>query len=146
GVAAAALKEAVRRIEAIGLSCSASSVRAGLVACTGNMGCKFAASDTKRHAEEIARWCEERVELDQPVNIHLTGCPNSCAQHYVGDIGLLATKIDAGDEEVEGYHLILGGAAGVEATLGREIARDIPAEELPFRIERLLRGYLAARQ
>ena len=40
------------------------SIRAGLVACTGNTGCKFAASDTKRHAEEIARWCEARVALD----------------------------------------------------------------------------------
>jgi ferredoxin-nitrite reductase len=61
-----------------------------MVACTGNIGCKFAASDTKGHAEEIARWCETRVALDGPINIHLTGCHHSCAQHYVGDIGLLA--------------------------------------------------------
>ena len=72
---------------------SASSIRAGLVACTGNAGCRFAASDTKRHAEEIARWCEARVELDGPVNIHLTGCHHSCAQHYIGDIGLIACKV-----------------------------------------------------
>jgi ferredoxin-nitrite reductase len=76
----------------------------------------------------------------------LTGCPNSCAQHYVGDIGLLATKIDVGDNEVEGYHLFVGGGAGCDAALGREIARDIPADALPLRIESLLRGYLAARK
>ena len=52
----------------------------------------FADSDTKRHADEIARWCEARVALDGPINIHLTGCPNSCAQHYVGDIGLVGTQ------------------------------------------------------
>ena len=46
------------------LATQATSIRAGLVACTGNTGCKFAASDTKRHAEEIARWCETRVALD----------------------------------------------------------------------------------
>ena len=79
-------------IEALGLSTKATSIRAGLVACTGNLGCRFAASDTKRHAEDIARWCEARVALDAPVNIHLTGCHHSCAQHYIGDIGLLACR------------------------------------------------------
>ena len=80
-------------IEALGLSTKATSIRAGLVACTGNAGCRFAASDTKRHAEDIAQWCEARVKLDGPVNIHLTGCHHSCAQHYIGDIGLLACKV-----------------------------------------------------
>ena len=42
-------------IEALGLSTKATSIRAGLVACTGNVGCRFSASDTKRHAEEIAQ-------------------------------------------------------------------------------------------
>jgi len=142
----AEIANAVAEIEALGLATDVSAVRGGIVACTGNAGCKFALADTKRHALAIGDHLEPRLELDQPVNIHLTGCPNSCAQHYIGDIGLLATKVDTGDEEVEGYHLILGGAAGAEATLGREIARDIPAEELPFRIERLLRHYMRARQ
>ena len=52
------MQEAEERIAALGLSTQTNSIRAGLVACTGNVGCKFAASDTKRHAEEIARWCE----------------------------------------------------------------------------------------
>jgi ferredoxin-nitrite reductase len=106
----AQIPEAVAEIEALGLLTTASAVRAGLVACTGNVGCKFSLADTKRHALEIADHLDARIDLDQPLNIHLTGCPNSCAQHYVGDIGLLATKVDAeGDTEVEGYHLIAGG-------------------------------------
>ena len=75
-------------IEALGLTTKATPIRAGLVACTGNKGCRFSASDTKSHAEAIARHCEERVTLESPVNIHLTGCHHSCAQHYIGDIGL----------------------------------------------------------
>ena len=75
------------------------AIRAGLVACTGNAGCRFAASNTKGHAEEIARWCEPRVELDTPVNIHLTGCHHSCAQHYIGDIGLIACKVPISEED-----------------------------------------------
>src|SRR5262249_19757156 len=98
GVPADKIKDAGKALEALGLSTSASSDPAGLVACTGNVGCRFAASDTKRHAEEIARWCEARVALDSPVNIHLTGCHHSCAQHYIGDIGLIACKVATSDD------------------------------------------------
>src|SRR4029077_17494361 len=117
------------------------------VACTGNVGCKFAASDTKRHAEDIARWCEARVELDGPINVHLTGCHHSCAQHYVGDIGLLACKVQTSDEgdTVEGYHVLVGGGFGVDATLARDIYRDVKAEDVSVTVERMLRGYLAHR-
>ncbi len=147
GVPSKRLKAAETAIEALGLSTKATSIRAGLVACTGNVGCKFALSDTKRHADEIARWCETRVELDGPVNIHLTGCPNSCAQHYVGDIGLLATKVEASEDgdAVEGYHIHVGGGFGPNAGLGREIYRDVKAEDAPATVERMLRAYLAHR-
>jgi ferredoxin-nitrite reductase len=134
-------------IEALGLSTKASSIRAGLVACTGNVGCKFAASDTKRHAEDIAAWCESRVELDGPVNIHLTGCHHSCAQHYIGDVGLLACKVESEDDApaAEGYHILVGGGFGPDAALAREIYRDVKAEDAPPTIERMLKAYLARR-
>jgi ferredoxin-nitrite reductase len=138
--------EAAAEIEALGLMTNPSPIRAGLVACTGNAGCKFALADTKTHALAIADYLEPRVALDAPLNIHLTGCPNSCAQHYVGDIGLLATKVDmGGDAEAEGYHLVVGGGSGAELGLGREIARDIPADALPERLETMLRGFLVRR-
>jgi ferredoxin-nitrite reductase len=147
GVPTSQVDEAVAAIEALGLGTRASAIRAGLVACTGNVGCKFAASDTKRHAEEIARWCESRVALDGPINIHLTGCHHSCAQHYVGDIGLLACKVQESEEapEIEGYHLLVGGGFGPDARLAREICRDVKAAEVPPLIERLLKAYLAQR-
>ncbi|HUC61285.1 MAG TPA: NirA family protein [Alphaproteobacteria bacterium] len=134
-------------IASLGLSIEASSLRTGLIACTGNVGCKFAASDTKRHAEEIAHWCDARVRLDTPLNIHLTGCPNSCAQHYIGDIGLLACKVEGaeGSEPVEGYHILVGGGAGADARLARELFRDVKASDAPRTIEGMLRAYLAHR-
>jgi ferredoxin-nitrite reductase len=140
--------EVVRaRIEALDLAVEANALRSGLVACTGNTGCKFAASDTKRHAEEIARWCETRVALDTPVNIHLTGCHHSCAQHFVAEIGLLACKVqDSEDADpVEGYHVLVGGGFGPDAALGRELFRDVKAENAPQTIERILKAYLAHR-
>ena len=147
GVADDKVTLAQAAIEAIGLATEATSIRAGLVACTGNTGCKFAASDTKGHADEIARWCEARVVLDQPINIHLTGCHHSCAQHYVGDIGLLACKVPVSDEgdTVEGYHLLVGGGFGPDAGLAREVYRDIKAAQAPVTVERMLRAYLKHR-
>jgi ferredoxin-nitrite reductase len=147
GVADERVALAEAAVAALGLSTDATAIRAGLVACTGNVGCKFAASDTKRHAEEIARWCEARVALDGPINIHLTGCHHSCAQHYVGDIGLLACKVQTSEEgdTVEGYHVLVGGGFGPDAGLAREIYRDVKAEEAPATVERMLRGYLTHR-
>ena len=147
GIPAGKLQAADAAIEKLGLTTKASSIRAGLVACTGNIGCRFAASDTKRHAEEIARWCEARVELDGPVNIHLTGCHHSCAQHYIGDIGLLACKVQVSEDAdpVEGYHILVGGGFGPDAALARELFRDVKAEDAPATIERMLNTYLARR-
>ncbi|MBV8133516.1 MAG: NirA family protein [Alphaproteobacteria bacterium] len=141
----ARLGEVGAAIEALDLRVTASAIRGGIVACTGNMGCKFALSDTKQHGLALVEHLDARLSLDTPLNIHLTGCPNSCAQHYVGDIGLLATKVDqGGDEEVEGYHITVGGGSGAALKLGREIYHSVPAEELPGRVEAMLRGYLAA--
>jgi ferredoxin-nitrite reductase len=133
-------------LEAIGLTAHASEVQAGMVACTGNAGCKFAASDTKRHARAIVEHLDARLRLDTPLNIHLTGCPHSCAQHYVGDIGLLGTKIADGEEQRESYHVYAGGGAAEHRALGREILRDVRAEAVPGVLERLLRAYLERRQ
>jgi len=145
-IAEARLPAALAAIENLGLATSASAIRSSMVACTGNAGCKFALADTKRHGLELADYLDARLTLDQPINIHLTGCPNSCAQHHVGDIGLLATKVAISDEaEVEGYHIFLGGGSGAEAKLGREIYRSIPADEMPQCIEAILRGFLAHR-
>ena len=147
GVATANVAAAQERIATLGLSTETNAIRSGLVACTGNTGCKFAASDTKRHAEEIARWCEERVALDTPVNIHLTGCHHSCAQHAISEIGLLACKVQPTDDAdpVEGYHILIGGGFGPQAAIGRELFRDITADDAPTTVARILQAYLAHR-
>jgi ferredoxin-nitrite reductase len=139
---------ALAAIEKLGLATKASRIRAGLVACTGNTGCKFAASDTKGHAAAIADWCETRVDIDVPLNIHLTGCHHSCAQHYISDIGLIAAKVPSGsdgEEMVEGYHVFAGGGFGQQAEIGREIYRDVKAEHAPRVVENLLKVYLSHR-
>ncbi|MGE4043246.1 MAG: NirA family protein [Acetobacteraceae bacterium] len=137
----AALDGALAAIAALGLDWQASHVRGGLVACTGNAGCKFAASDTKGHAARLAAWLEARITLDAPVNIHLTGCHHSCAQHYIADIGLLATKVEQGEEMIEGYDLHVGGGAGADQAIGRLIRKSVPFEALPPMVLSLLRAW-----
>lgn len=149
GVPDAKVAEVQARVAALGLTTEASSIRAGLVACTGNQGCKFAASDTKGHALVIADYIEANLkELDVPVNVHLTGCHHSCAQHYIGDIGLIGAKVVVSEEgdTVEGYDIVVGGGFGDSPKIGTEIWKAVKAEDCPTRIEALLRSYLASRQ
>jgi ferredoxin-nitrite reductase len=147
GVADHDIAAACAAIEALGLSTTANALRAGLIACTGNTGCKFAASDTKRHANEIATWCETRVAIDTPVNIHLTGCHHSCAQHFISEIGLLACKVQETEDgdAAEGYHILVGGGFGPYAALGREMYRDVKADDAPKTVERILKAFVANR-
>jgi ferredoxin-nitrite reductase len=132
-------------IAALGLATEASFLRGGLVACTGNAGCKFSASDTKGHGAQLVDWLEARITLDQPLNIHLTGCPHSCAQHYIADIGLLGAKIEAGEDLVEGYDLHVGGGAGPSQAIGRLIQPAIAFSDLAPKLLALLEAWVGGR-
>ncbi|WP_424814148.1 NirA family protein [Roseococcus sp. YIM B11640] len=130
----------------LGLTTDASSLRAGLVACTGSAGCKFAAADTKRNGQEILAHLESRIALDVPLNIHLTGCHNSCAQHFIADIGLIGAKVESGEDMLPGYDLHLGGGSGPDAKIGRLIRPAVLADDVPPLLLNLLRRYLGLRE
>ncbi len=136
GSAAKALKKA-------GFPTEQSNLRSGFVACTGNRYCKYAASDTKGHAIAMMDYLERRVKLDRPINIHFTGCAHSCAQHFMGDIGLLGTKVKT--DSGEGYHITVGGGFGENRKIGRQIFSGVPFESLGGTLETMLKGYLAKR-
>jgi ferredoxin-nitrite reductase len=129
----------------MGLDTQQSLLRGGLVACTGNSYCKYAQANTKSHALQLADYLEKKLVLDQPLNIHLTGCPNSCAQHYMGDIGLLGTKVKHSTTG-EGYHVFVGGGFGANQAVGRQIFSGIDFDELKTTLEKMLRGYLRHRE
>jgi len=132
-------------LDAIGLGYDASSFRAGLVACTGSAGCKFAGADTKKHAMEIAAAMESRIQLDQPINIHVTGCHHSCAQHYIGDIGLQGCQVERGEDMVDGYHVYLGGGWGTRQEMARQIFSGVAFDEIPELLTTLVDGYVQSR-
>ena len=130
--------EAARRVLVdAGLSDSAATFSAGAVACTGNTGCRYAATATKQHALELASYLDQRFVLDRPLNLHLTGCPHSCAQHYIGDVGLLGVKVSG----EEGYQVSVGGGSDDRQGLARELIPAIRFADLPPVIERLFRAF-----
>ncbi len=133
-----------RSLQRLGFHTEASSATSGIVACTGNFGCKYSASDTKTHAAALAKELTKRkVSTEKPVNIHFTGCPHSCAQHYCGDIGFVGAKLADGSE---GYHMVLGGGMGDEQGIGREILRGVRAEEVPGVVAKILTSYEARKE
>jgi ferredoxin-nitrite reductase len=139
-----AFVESVKKdVMRLGLDWKQSNLSSGVIACTGNKYCKFSSTDTKGHALELIKYLQKRIVLDVPVNIHFTGCPNSCAQHYMGDIGLLGAKTSDGREA---YHLCVGGGFGKNQALGRQIYKAMAYEEVKPTIERILNAYLKNRQ
>ena len=147
GVADDKVALATAAIEAIGLAIKTTEVRAGLIACTGRAGCKFGNADTKRTAAEIADWVDPRVTLDTPINIHLTGCHHSCAQHYISDIGMIGARVAVGDgdDTMDGFHVFTGGGFGPSADVGQEVYHDVKAEDATVVVEKLLKAYMANR-
>jgi len=130
-----------RALEKAGFATKPSNIASGVIACTGNSYCKYAQACTKGHALALIKHLEKKLELDQPVNIHLTGCPNSCAQHYMGDIGLLGTKVRGED----GYHVFVGGGFGKNQAVGRQLLAGVSATEISATVEKILRVYLRHR-
>ncbi len=134
-------------IEAAGLRLDASPFWRGTVACTGTEFCKLALTETKG----FARWLVEDLEtrlpgFDQHVKLHITGCPNSCGQHWIADIGIEGKKAKVEGQMVDAYYFCVGGAVGKHQAQARPIGYRAPATEVPAAIERLLRVYLGERQ
>ncbi|MDC7242292.1 MAG: NirA family protein, partial [Spirochaetales bacterium] len=147
GIADGDLPPALAAIQATGLTYQNHNLQGGLIACTGSRGCKYAAADTKGDAVKLGQHLTQKMKLDHPINIHLTGCPHSCAQHYIGDIGMMGTKVKTTDgKSVDGYHIFLGGGVDDRQAIAREIWKSIPSSEIPALVEKLLCAYLEKRR
>jgi sulfite reductase (ferredoxin) len=133
-------------LNAAGLSVSASPFWRGAIACTGSEFCKLAITETKG----FTRWLVEELEVrvpgfDQQLKLHVAGCPNSCGQHWIADIGLEGKKIKLGDKLVDAYYFCLGGAVGEHQNIARLSGYRCIAPEVPAAIERLLKTYIEQR-
>jgi ferredoxin-nitrite reductase len=108
-----------------------SEVMRGLVSCTGMDFCHFALIDTKGWALKTAHALETKLGKTQPLRMHWSGCPASCGNHTIADIGLLGKNIKLNGEVVEAVDVFAAGAAGCEANFPVKIMEDVPCEDLP---------------
>jgi sulfite reductase (ferredoxin) len=138
--------ELARELGALGLQVDGSTFWRGTVACTGTEFCKLAITETKGFARWLVDELEERLpEFDQQLKLHVTGCPNSCGQHWIADIGIEGKKIKHEGKLADAYYFCLGGAVGQHASIARPVGYRCLATNVPESIERLLRRYLASR-
>ncbi len=135
-----------KELNAIGLRVGGSPFYRGTIACSGTEFCKLAITETKGFSRWLVEELDDRLPgFDQQLKLHVTGCPNSCGQHWIADIGIEGKKLKVQGELVDAYYFCLGGALGLNQATARMVGYRCAASEVPEAIERLLRAYLAKR-
>jgi sulfite reductase (ferredoxin) len=134
----------VDALESEDLRVRPSVFRRGVMACTGLEFCKLAIVETKKRAVEIYTELEKRLpDFDEPITLHVNGCPNSCARFQTADIGLKGSIVD----DQEGFQVHLGGRLGEDAGFGRkERGLKVTGDGSVDYVERVLRNYLEGRE
>ena len=136
-----------KELDAIGLKVGGSAFHRGIVACSGTEFCKLAITETKTFSRWLVEELEERLPgFDQHLKLHVTGCPNSCGQHWIADVGIEGKKTKVNDQLVDAYYFCLGGALGLHQSTARPVGYRCAATEVPEALERLLSRYLASRE
>jgi sulfite reductase (ferredoxin) len=134
-------------LTAAGLPVQASVFARGTISCTGSEFCKLALTETK----SFARWLTEELEdrlpaFEEQLKLHITGCPNSCGQHWIADIGIEGKKIKQNGKMVDAYYFCVGGSVGQFAAIARPVGYRCTADTVPDAIERLLEGFNTRRE
>jgi len=136
-----------RELDGIGFQVSGSAFARGTVACSGTEFCKLAITETKSFSRWLVEEMEERIPgFDQHLKLHVTGCPNSCGQHWIADVGIEGKKIKVGDHLADAYYFCVGGALGLHQSTARPVGYRCLATNVPDALERLLGRYSAERE
>jgi len=118
-----------------------SEVSRGVSSCTGTDFCNLALIDTKTRAMALTREFERRLERVRPIAVRWSGCPAACGNHLTADVGLQGCKVKVGGKIVDGVHVFVGGRGGPDPRAAVKILEDVPCDELPEVLERLLRFF-----
>ncbi|HVZ17988.1 MAG TPA: hypothetical protein VG897_12770 [Terriglobales bacterium] len=130
------------RLALAGLPPQGSVFQRGTIACTGTEFCKIAITETKGFARWLTEELDQRLPgFDQQLKLHVTGCPNSCGQHWIADIGLEGKKLKVDGKLTDAYYFCVGGAVGKHQAIARPVGYRCLATDVPDAIERLLQQY-----
>jgi sulfite reductase (ferredoxin) len=134
-------------LDGLGLKVEPSVFWRGAVACTGTEFCKLAISETKSFTRWLVDELEARVpQFTEQLRINVTGCPNSCGQHWIADLGLEGKKIKVNGTMQDAYYFCVGGSVGHDQAIARPVGYRCLATEAPDAIARLLSEYVEAKQ
>ena len=140
------LEAVLTGLAGLGLTVEASNFWRGTVACTGTEFCKLAITETKGFARWLVEEMEDRLPgFDQQLSLHVTGCPNSCGQHWIADVGLEGKKLKHEGKLADAWSFALGGALGVHSGVARLVNYRCLSTDVPDALERLFRRYLETR-
>jgi len=139
--------ELAKELDSIGFQVNGSAFARGTVACSGTEFCKLAITETKSFSRWLVEELEERLPgFDQHLKLHVTGCPNSCGQHWIADVGIEGKKIKVGDRLLDAYYFCVGGALGLHQSTARPVGYRCLATDVPEALERLLGQYIEERE
>jgi sulfite reductase (ferredoxin) len=137
----------VEQLDSAGLPIESSAFVRGTVACTGSEFCKLALTETKSYARWLTEQLEDRFpNYQEQLRLHITGCPNSCGQHWIADIGIEGKKIKSNGKMIDAYYFCVGGSVGQFASIARPMGYRCPADEVPNAITRLLEYFHEERE
>jgi sulfite reductase beta subunit-like hemoprotein len=140
------LADLVKELTAAGLTPHAPLWRSTLVSCTGTQFCNLAIVETKSRAQRILKFLEDECDLDSPIMLSVTGCPNSCAQYQIADIGLMGVVCNfRGQRGTEAFNILLGGALGADAKFATLTLKKVPADYVHKSIKQIVDAYKANR-
>ena len=137
---------------------SASSASATPAPTRSTTSCR-APAPTPASSASPARWgstarSRERIEameitdpLTRGIHIKMSGCPNGCSQHHIGNIGFYGASIKVGEHTIPAYVAHIGGNyEGGEIVYGTRLKVRLPAKRVPEAVERWIRNYEAERE
>lgn len=100
------------------------------VSCTGNEFCNLAVVETKIRAVRVAEYLDEHVELDEDIRIHFVGCPNSCGQKHIADIGLQGSLVKTPEGPVDAFDIAVGGTLGPGARFNQVLKGRVKGDDV----------------
>ncbi len=134
-----------QRLVELGLGDAGADEITDVVSCPGTDSCKLGITSSMGLNQAI----EERVEemkitdpLTKRIHIKMSGCPNGCAQHHIGNIGFYGASLKVGDHQLPAYIAHIGGNyEGGEVVYGTRLKARLPAKRVPDAVERWIRLY-----
>lgn len=142
------LQAAQDALQAAGFEWDVPNIRRGAVSCTGIEFCNLALTETKLRIKEVVAHLEtvHPNPYERELTVHMNGCPNSCGQHHIGNIGMQGCLYRQPDgTQIEAFDIHLGGDLGENATFTRAIHRKVPANAVKYAVANVITKFKETR-